>query len=323
VLAAVAPIALGAAIDPGWWTAVKVLMLFAVIEPFTGYVVEPLLYGHSTGLSPISVIVAAVFWTWVWGPIGLILSTPLTLCLVVLGRHVKSLEFFDVLLGDRAPLAPGETLYQRILADNPDEALDKAEELLGNRPLLEYYDGVVLEALRLAAQDEARGAIAHERAARMTRSMLQVIDDLEEHVDVHAASEAALARSAPAAAAGVVVCVSGHGVFDDAVSGMLAQLLVRRGTAAKRVPHAAITRDRIAALDLRGVRVVALSYLDTAGSLTRLRYTVRRIRQHSSEVTIVVGLWPAGDDAGRAPSRDSVGADRYVASLREALDACS
>ena len=119
-----------------------------------------LLYGHSTGLSPVSVIVSAVFWTWLWGPIGLIMSTPLTLCLVVMGRHVKSLEFFDVLLGDRPALTPVESFYQRILAGNPDEALAQAELFLADRPLVDYYDGVVLQGLKLAVEDQAQG---HDR----------------------------------------------------------------------------------------------------------------------------------------------------------------
>ena len=159
LLAAVAPLALAAAIDPGWRTTIYVALLFVTIEPLTGYVVEPLLYGHSTGLSPMSVIVAAVFWTWMWGPVGLILSTPLTLCLVVLGRHVKSLEFLDVLLGDRPALSEADRFYQRALANDPDEALDQAEKMLADRSLVDYYDSVVLPALKLAAHDEARGTI--------------------------------------------------------------------------------------------------------------------------------------------------------------------
>src|SRR5205085_10763710 len=133
MLAAVAPLRRAAAVAPGWSTTIYVALLFVTVEPLTGYVVEPLLYGHSTGLSPVSVVVAAVFWTWIWGPLGLILSTPLTLCLVVMGRHVKSLEFFDVLLGDRPALSPVQNFYQRLLADNPDEALDKAEAMLVDR----------------------------------------------------------------------------------------------------------------------------------------------------------------------------------------------
>ena len=186
LLAAVAPLTLAAAVDPGWWTTIYVALLFVIIEPLTGYVVEPLLYGHSTGLSPMSVIVAAVFWTWIWGPVGLILSTPLTLCLVVMGRHVKSLEFFDVLLGDRPALSEVNRFYQRTLANDPDEALDQAEKMLADRSLVDYYDSVVLPGLKLAAADEARGTISRQRATEMTRSILAVISDLEEHVDATA-----------------------------------------------------------------------------------------------------------------------------------------
>src|SRR5215203_3902871 len=159
LLAAVAPLTLAAAVDPGWWTTIYAALLFVIIEPLTGYVVEPFLYGHSTGLSPMSVIVAAVFWTSIWGPVGLILSTPLTLCLVVMGRHVKSLEFFDVLLGDRPALSEVNRFYRRTLANDPDEALDQAEKMLADRSLVDYYDSVVLPGLKLAAADEARGTI--------------------------------------------------------------------------------------------------------------------------------------------------------------------
>ena len=132
-LAAVLPLALAAAVSPDWtmmaWTAV----LYLVTEAIIGQVIEPMLYGRSTGLSPFLVVVSATFWTWLWGPIGLILSTPLTLCLVVLGRHVERLEFLEVILGDRPALTPVESFYQRILAGDPDEARDQAEALLRDR----------------------------------------------------------------------------------------------------------------------------------------------------------------------------------------------
>jgi hypothetical protein len=317
VLAAIAPIALAAAIDPGWRLAISVTLLFAVIEPLTGYVVEPLLYGHSTGLSPLAVIVAAVFWTWIWGPIGLILSTPVTLCLVVVGRHVKSLEFIDVLLGDRPALTAAERFYQRTLAGDPDETLAQAETFLAGRPLLDYYDTVVLQALKLAAEDEARGTITAERTIEMTRSMLSVIDDLKEHVDVGAPG-----GSPRAHAPGDVACISGRGAFDDAVSAMLGQLLERRGVTARRVARAAVSRGQIGQLDLSGVRAIALSYLDLTGSPAHLRYLIRRLRQRVPGATIIVGLWPDADpilnDAGM---QQAVGADVYVRSLREAIDA--
>ena len=132
--AAVLPIALAAAVDPGWSIALWTAGLFIVAEGVTGQVLEPVLYASSTGLSPTAVIVVAIFWSWIWGCIGLILSTPITLCLVVVGRHVRHLEFFDVLLGDRPALTPVEVLYQRLLAGDPDEILEQAETLLKGAP---------------------------------------------------------------------------------------------------------------------------------------------------------------------------------------------
>ena len=315
-LAAVAPAALGAAIDPGWSMAIYVAILFVVVEPLTGYVVEPLLYGHSTGLSPVSVIVAAVFWTWIWGPVGLILSTPLTLCLVVMGRHVKSLEFFDVLLGDRPALTSVESFYQRVLADHPDEALAQADVLLEERSLVEYYDGVVLAGLKLAAEDEARGTIDRPRAERMTRAMLDVLDELAERAEDEGASAPAVVPE------GAIACIAGRGPFDDAVSAMLAQLLVRRHAEPRRIGHAAVSRDAIAQLDLSGVRVIVLSYLELAGSPAHLRYLIRRLRQQAPDAAVVVGLWPEGEQAlANADVQRAIGADRYVRSLAEATEA--
>ena len=215
VLAAFGPLGLAAAMDPGWSKAAYVALLYLVVEPLTGYVVEPLLYGHSTGLSPVSVIIAAVFWTWIWGPIGLILSTPLTLCLVVLGRHAKPLEFFDVLLGDRPALPAVDRFYQRILADDPDEILDQAETLLANQPLVDYYDEIVLQGLKRAADDQARGIVPSGRAAQMTRSMLEVIGELERFAAERRDITPGIAAGSAGASRKLVACVSGRGPFDD------------------------------------------------------------------------------------------------------------
>ena len=132
-VAAGIPILLAAAIDPSWSLMFWVAALFLLTEPIIGQLVEPMLYGRSTGLSPISVVISAIFWGWLWGPVGLILSTPLTLCLVVLGRHVKQLEFLNVLFGDRPALTRVENFYQRVLAGDPDEVQEHAEELLTER----------------------------------------------------------------------------------------------------------------------------------------------------------------------------------------------
>ena len=321
LLAAVAPLTLAAAVDPGWWTTIYVALLFVIIEPLTGYVVEPLLYGHSTGLSPMSVIVAAVFWTWIWGPVGLILSTPLTLCLVVMGRHVKSLEFFDVLLGDRPALSEVNRFYQRTLANDPDEALDQAEKMLADRSLVDYYDSVVLPGLKLAAADEARGTISRQRAAEMTRSILAVISDLEEHVDAKHTGTSNQERI-QGTATGLVACVAGRGPFDDVVSAMLAQLLAQRGVASRRIPHTSVSREMIAQLDLSAVKVITVSYLELGGAPAHLRYLIRRLRHRAPHAALIAGLWPQGEAVLNEPqAQKALGGDRYVGSLREAIDA--
>ena len=321
LLAAVAPLTLAAAVDPGWWTTIYVALLFVIIEPLTGYVVEPLLYGHSTGLSPVSVIVAAVFWTWIWGPVGLILSTPLTLCLVVMGRHVKSLEFFDVLLGDRPALSEVDRFYQRILANDPDETLDQAEKLLEDRALVDYYDSVVLPALKLAARDEVRGTISPQRVGELTRFILAVISDLEQHVDAKSTASSNHAPPILRTDGGVIACVGGRGPFDDVVSTMLAQLLARQGVASRRVPHTFVSREAIAQLDLSEVKVVTVSCLELAGTPAHLRYLIRRLRQRAPGATFIAGLWPPGEAVLNDPQlQAALGADHCVASLRQAID---
>jgi hypothetical protein len=335
ILAAVPPLALSAAIDPGWSLTLYTALLFVLIEPLVGYVIEPFLYGHSTGLSPIAVIIAAVFWTWMWGPIGLILSTPLTLCLVVMGRHVESLRFLDVLLGDRPALSESIRLYQRTLADDPDEALEQAEKLLADRSLLDYYDGVVLPALRLAARDHARGVITNARSLEMARSMLTIVRELEPAtaagprnsrlaVKKGKRAEADDRPAAPVCAPSVdrrIACVAGRGPFDEAVSAMLAQLLVQSGMPACVVTHTAVSRERIGQLDLQGVTVLALSYLELEGSTAHLRYLSRRLRHHAPDAPILVGFCRDQDPIlNDSTLRDSLGGEAYVTSLQQAIE---
>ena len=182
-ISAILPIALAAAIEPGWSMALFTAAFYLVAESLTGQVVEPMMYGHSTGISPFAVVVAALFWSWLWGPVGLILSTPLTLCLVVLGRHVKRLELLDVMLGDTPALTPVESFYQRILADDPDEALDQAELLLKNRSLAAYYDEVALKGMQLAVNDAARGVLTPEQLESVKDTIQVLVSSLEAQIE--------------------------------------------------------------------------------------------------------------------------------------------
>ncbi len=343
-LSAVIPLALAAAVDPGWSALLWTAGLYLTVEATIGQLVEPLLYGRSTGLSPFAVVVAATFWTWLWGPIGLIVSTPLTLCLVVLGRHVARLRFLDVLLGDRPALTPVESFYQRILAGDPDEAHDQAEVLLKERPLWSYYDEVALQGLRLAVIDAERGALTPAHLERIKVSVQSLIEDLDDHKDGEPSRDAAdvattirpyAQQAAPkhpvadgAAPNGLdpasVLCIAGRGMLDEAISTMLAQLLEKRGIAPRVVEHAATTRGAIGSLDVGGVTMVCISCLDLSGSPSHLRYLLRRLRRHlPSDVPVLIGVWPGGEAIlADERLRAAVGADYYTTSLHDAVEAC-
>src|SRR4029078_7631743 len=166
VIAAIFPLILAAAVDPGWTMVFWTVALFLAVEPIAGHAIEPLLYGHSVGMSPVAVVTSATFWTWLWGPIGLVLATPLTMSLVVLGCHVDRLKFLDVMFGDQPALKPEELVYQRLLAGDPMEAAEQAQEFLKEKPLLSYYQDVLIEGLKLAQVDAERGLRDEERSVR-------------------------------------------------------------------------------------------------------------------------------------------------------------
>ncbi len=331
-LAAVLPLALAAAVDSGWSMLVQTIAVFSVVELLAGHVIEPMLYGRGTGLSPLSVVVAATFWTWLWGPIGLILATPLTLCLVVLGRHVEQLEFLDVLLGDRPALTPVESFYQRMLAGDPDEAHSQAEQLLKDQTLSSYYDNVAVPGLRMAAADVTRGVLTAVQMARIQASILSLIADLEpppsnggDGAERPSPDTAPPTVDRPTAwrTNTPVLCISGRDPLDDAAATMLAQLLQQQGIGARVEPFAAATRGGIGALDISGVAMICLCYLELSGTPSHMRYTLRRLRQHAPEASLLAGLWYSHDPVLRNESlRATIGADHAATSLQDAVTTC-
>ena len=177
-LAALLATALAVAVDPGWSLAISTLVLFVIVELVAGQVVEPNLYGHTTGLSPLSVVVAAIFWSAIWGPIGLVLSTPLTLCLLVVGRHIRALNFLDLLLGESQALTLAQRFYQRALSGDADEILALARSFLKRNSFAAYCDRVLMPALHLVSLDRENGAITPEQQAKMRDVLVQVVSDL-------------------------------------------------------------------------------------------------------------------------------------------------
>jgi predicted PurR-regulated permease PerM len=343
IIAAAFPLALAVAVDPGWWMLAWTAALFFVIEPLVGQVVEPLLYGRTTGLSPVAVVVSATFWTALWGPIGLVLATPLTVCLVVLGRHVERLSFLDVMFGDRPALSPPEIFYQRMLAGDPTEAAEKAEQFLKERSLPAYYDEVAIKGMQLAQSDLDRAALDQTRLARIRDTVVEFVEDLSGQDDgrpvgndrtVDAEAVDAVETVAPAsdqpyipvldAAAlseqfrgeNAVLCIGGRTKLDEAAAVMFSQLCRAHGVGSRVEGPEALSTTNIFRLDTSGVALVCLSYIGIT-SPAHLRYAVRRLRRKLPHASIMVGCWAEGV-VNIDELRETAKADLFATSLREA-----
>jgi predicted PurR-regulated permease PerM len=305
VIGALGPLALAAAVDPGWHMVIWVALLFAIVEPLVGYVIEPLLYGRSTGLSPVSVVVAALFWTWIWGPIGLVLSMPLTLVLVVLGRHIPAFEVFDILLGDRPALSPAETFYQRALAGHPEEAIEQAEDLLETCTLASYYEEVVLGGLRLAAAHVDRGALERSALRGVCETVLEVLASLADHEDAESSApnlsptDTGLERAPESDScddmAGVkVICFPGRGPLDPAVAAMMAQLLRRAGCEVHAQSRDPTQRGEAVEFEQEDVDAVCVLGMFDERSSRRIQRVVRDARRGK----VLIGVRRNDDVAG-------------------------
>jgi hypothetical protein len=331
-VAAIFPLALALAVDPGWTMIMLTAGLFLVVEPLVGHVVEPLAYGHSSGLSPIAIVAAATFWTGLWGPIGLVLATPVTICLVVIGRHVERLRFLEVMLGNEPPLSAPEMFYQRMLTGDPSEEIERAESVIRDASLLDYYDQIALKGLELVQSDLSRGSLEAARAERIADAVGELIDDLADEEDGCPAGadspETAADGSAPAASpaspqvtsAGTpVLCIGARAGLDQVAAVMLAQLLGRHGIVAQTEDADALAPRPLRPHEAVNVTAVCLSYLGTTASGYG-RYAVRRARRRFPSATILLCCWTS--DADHADLRQATKADAIAATLRDAVQHC-
>ena len=332
IIAALFPMALAIAVDPGWSMLVMTAAFFIIGEPAMGYIVEPLVYGQSTGLSPFAVILSTIFWSWLWGPVGLILAMPLTLCLVVLGRHVETFQFLDVILGDTPPLEPPQNFYQRMLAEDPDEALEQAEQYLREHSLTQYYDDVAMRGLNLAARDAGRGVVTSDHLRSIRTSVAALVSDLASTPDAapnaperdESESDGENREALPEewTADGAVLCVAGRGPLDEAASTLLADVLRKNGFGAQVVPYAAVARGRTSDIDMSAAKLACLCYLDLNGAPAHLRYMLRRLRAALPPLPIVAGFWPVDDGVMTDDAlQGHIGADHYATTLQDALQA--
>ncbi|MFL1460877.1 AI-2E family transporter [Roseococcus sp. DSY-14] len=308
-IAVIPPTLLALAAAPGWELAASVFALIMVGELLMGQVVEPLVFGRRTGLSPISVILSASFWTMLWGPIGLLIATPLTVGLVVLGRHVPQLEFLDVLLGDRQPLSPPERFYQRAMEGDADFLLAEARE---EPDLAAHADAVALPALALATADWGREALEAERMDAIRGAAGTWLDALAEEAEPPARPDA---WGAP----GAVLCIPARGPLDGEAARLAALALRRDGFGAEAAAAGALDASAIGALDPARVRLVCLSVLEEGNSVAGVRTALRRLARALPEARVVVGVWQAAPDSAMLGAlREEGAAGALVTTLGEA-----
>jgi predicted PurR-regulated permease PerM len=327
-LAALFPLALGFAVDPGWAKVLWTTALFFTLEPIVGQLIEPVVYGRNMGLSAVAVVVAAVFWTWVWGPVGLLLSTPLTMCLVVLGRHIEPLKFLDVLLGDQPPLAMEESLYLRMLAGDPDTAALEAEAFIRNHSLTDFFDEVTIKALTLAQRDLDRGALDRHRLTSIRETVDALIENLSERDEVPE-GVGDDDDTPPAPETGdlpetwcdrPVLCVAGRSALDEAGAALLAHMVEKRGIGSRVVSASEVSPPQLARLDVAGVQVVCVSYLDP-GNYKNARYLMKRLKKRMPQVHPIAGFWGyAESDSHYLDSLEAMEMDDVVSSLSQAVE---
>ena len=307
-IAATAPICLAMAISTGWLAPILTLGLFVVLELFCGNVLEPWLYGKGTGVSAVAVLVAAVFWTWLWGIVGLLLATPLTVCLLVIGKHVPQLSFLDVLLGNEPVFEPKRRVYQRLLAGDQEEAAELVDDDVENRPLVEVYETLLIPALVLAETERHRGELDEGRYKFILQSLKEIIHERGEGQQQGQAKEGVEDGNSPRPC---ILCLPARDEADEIAGMMLAQLLGTGECLVQSVSFTAAASELVDLVERRKPNVVCISATPPA-AVMHARHLCKHVRGRFPEVPVVVGLWNAQGDLSKAKTRIGGGATTHV-----------
>ncbi len=321
-LGAIVPVLLSIAIFDGWHRLLMTLGLFVTTELLIANALEPVLYGSHTGISSIAILMSAVFWTALWGPIGLVLSTPLTVCLLVLGRHVPRLHFLNVILGDQPALAPESQYYQRLLAMDYEEARGVLEANLKENNLEQLYDSVLILALGLAERDRHSGDLDEDAEKFVFQTTKELVEEFYEQsnrdasaagVGEHPESEIP-ARAFPVVSADsprfAVVCVPARDEADEIAGTMLAQLLTRAGFEVQALPIGPAA-EMLEAVARATPQLVCISALPPF-AISHARLLYRRLKAQSPNLDILVGLWNFTGDIQLAAKRTGITQDGGV-----------
>jgi predicted PurR-regulated permease PerM len=323
LFAALLPIILSLAVFNGWLPPLLVLLLFAGLELIIGNFVEPWLYGAHTGISSLALLVTAVFWTVLWGPAGLILSTPLTVCVVVLGRYFPQLSFLHILLGDEQALEAEAQLYQRLLAMDQSEARTIVDSFLKGRSLIELYDSVLIPALSLAEQDRHNGTIDTTHEEFLFLSINEMIAEFSEYQPFLDPVEEDSTSAGPGATvnfSGRILCLPAHDQADETTAAMLVQLLEQKGYVALSFPHGTSPLEMLALAAPGQDDVICISALPPY-AFASTRMICKQIRGRFPRIKLVAGIWGFKGDREKANARfERSQPDRLVTGMAQALE---
>ena len=312
-IAAAMPVALSMAISPGWFAPLLTVALFVVLELLNNNLLEPWLYGKNTGVSAVAVLVAAVFWMWLWGPVGLLLATPLTVCLLVVGKHIPELSFLGILLGSEPVFEPYERVYQRLLAGDSDEAAELLEDYLEHQSLSEVYDTVLIPALGLTETHWHLGELTDAKREFIMDSLRQMIQDQGERNQESLAKRETAAGAPSDDVVGIadelrsschsVLCLPARSEADEIAAQMLAQALTTTGCQVQTVSLSSLTGDLHELVDqYKDVDMVFISAMSPA-AVMHARYLSKRLRGRLPEVRLLVGLWDSQSNLNKATTR--------------------
>jgi predicted PurR-regulated permease PerM len=306
LIAGLCPLVLALAVFEGWARPLLTFGVYATIELTTSVAVEPWLYGTHTGVSALAILVSAAFWTLLWGPIGLVISTPMTVCLVVLGRYVPPLKFLGVLLGDEPVLPPEACYYQRLLALNEEDAQEVAETYLKEKGLLQLYDCMLLPALSLAERDRHEHALEEDRERLIYQTTKDLINELSEQTAYLPLKENIS-----------ILCAPARDEADELAALMLVHILRQAGCASDAIA-AGGTEAIIKSIGERSPDVLFVSALPPS-TVGQARSLCRNVRQKFPTLKIVVGFWDLAAEVGKVHERLGVQyVDKVVTSLAEA-----
>jgi predicted PurR-regulated permease PerM len=295
-VAVLLPLALSLAVDPGWLQPALVVGLFLVLELITGWVMEPWLYGQSAGVSPVALLIALTFWTWLWGPVGLLMATPLTVCLVVLGKYLPALGFIVVLMGDRPVIEAKARYYQRLLARDQDEAIDIVEAYVNTDGRESVYDAVLLPALYYAKQDRDRGLLSEGDAQFVGQATREILDVLARDAPAHSERDTGdLSVSDPGDTPVRILGCPARDEADGVALEMVRHLLDPARYRIEVSGTGMLTAEVVARVDLDRPALLCIGAV-APGGLSQARHLCKRLRSLYPELKIVVGRWGLHDE---------------------------